>query len=78
MRTFKDNEGVEYLHSQQLGYAVKSRVQEAVNKGWLVPDKKMKDYAFTERAIEYKNFWLWLQGDSDKLFFRDNGKNILD
>ena len=78
MRTITDKEGIEYLHSQQLGYAVRTRVQEAVNKGWLIADKKSKDYMFTMRAMDYKNFWLWLQGDADKLISRTNGTDIFD
>lgn len=67
--------GIDYLHSYSLGYAVKSRVGESVNKGLLKRDDKMKDYGLTTKTTVYENFWRWLQGDNDSLVLR---KSILD
>lgn len=68
IRTVEDKKNnVIYLHSHNLGFAIKSRVGEAVQKGLLVQDKAMKDYGFTYKTLDYTNFWKWLQGDNDTL-----------
>lgn len=69
IRTIK-LEDMDFIHSYNLGYAVKTRVGEAVNKGLLIQDNHVKDYMLTMRAMSYINFWRWLQGDNDSLVSR--------
>lgn len=61
----------DYIHSRQLGMAVKSRVEWAVNCGLLANFDG--DYCLTTRAMrEYDNFFRWVTGSSDKLFENKN------
>jgi len=57
----------EYLHSQSLGYAVRTRVEYSVNNGLLVYSNELGDYMFTKKAMKYANFFQWLQGNDDNL-----------
>jgi hypothetical protein len=66
IRVFKSDMN-EYLHSQSLGYAVRTRVEYSVNNGLLVYSKELGDYMFTKKAMKYANFFQWLQGNEDNL-----------
>ena len=57
----------EYLHSQSLGYAVRTRVEYSVQNGLLVYSEELGDYMFTKKAMKYANFFQWLQGNDDNL-----------
>lgn len=71
IKTIEDKKrNITYLHSHNLGFAIKSRVGEAVEKGYLSRDNNLKDYVLTYRSTEFKNFWQWLQGDQDTLVRR--------
>lgn len=72
VKAFK-SETQEYLHSQSIGYAVRTRVEFAVKEGLLVYDKELGDYMFTKKAMQnYTNFFSWLQGNEDKLISRES------
>ncbi len=66
IKTFK-TETQEYIHSESMGYAVKTRVEHCLKEGLLVYEPSLKDYVFTKKALRYSNFWSWLQGDSSSL-----------
>ena len=66
VRIFKSDIN-EYLHSQSLGYAVRTRVEYSVNNGLLVYSKELGDYMFTKKAMGHSNFFQWSQGNEDNL-----------
>jgi len=60
--------GVQYFHSQDMGFARMDRLKFALDNGLLKRDEEKKDYILTIKAIrEYTNFFQWLQGNADRL-----------
>lgn len=65
-------DGEVFWKSYNLGYAVYSRLEKAVNEGYLKIYPNKTDYAFTYKALSCANFWKWLQGYDNTLLNKVN------
>jgi len=61
-------DGVKYVKSMNLCYAMKDRIDFALSKKLLSFNKDYQDYFFSEEAMrKYVNFFMWLAGAHNKL-----------